>query len=79
MCKTLIITLFCYNTDSTVDPKTSVIMRLQCSYFFAAKIGSCGIYGCFESFEIKFEYYRKMDNSMTDIVYFYAAIYNASM
>ena len=24
-----IITLFCYNTDSTVDPKISVIMRFQ--------------------------------------------------
>ena len=31
MFETLIITLFFYNTDSTVDPKTSVIMRLQCT------------------------------------------------
>ena len=30
MCKTLIISLFCYNTD--VDPKNSVIMRFQCIY-----------------------------------------------
>ena len=30
MCKTLIITLFWYNTDSTMDPKISVIMRFQC-------------------------------------------------
>ena len=29
MCKTLIITQFCYNTD-LMDPKTSVIMRFQC-------------------------------------------------
>ena len=32
MCKTLIITLIYYNSDSTVDPKTSVIMKLQCTY-----------------------------------------------
>ena len=29
--KTVIITLFCYNTDSTMDSKNSIIMRFQCS------------------------------------------------
>ena len=32
MCMTLIITLFCYNTDSIMDPKIRVIMRFQCIY-----------------------------------------------
>ena len=31
MCKILIIKLFCYNTDSTMDPKISVITRFQCT------------------------------------------------
>ena len=31
MYNSLIITLFCYNTDYTMEPKNSVIMRFQCS------------------------------------------------
>ena len=30
----LIVTIFCYNTDSTMDLKTSVITRFQCNSIF---------------------------------------------